>query len=184
MVDKKSLSEADICTQFVTPSIEGAGWDLRSQVRQEVTLTAGRITVRGKLTSRGQQRRADYVLYRKPNIPVAVIEAKDNNHSLGAGMPQALAYVDMLDVPFAFSTNGDGFLFHNKAAQAHGAKGGQPFFLSNRMAESLGWDIRRFRKARDLLVGFGILEFVRQASSRDRLPPIYRLRGYVQNCTP
>ncbi len=68
--------------------------------------------------------------------------------------------------------------------QAHGAKGGQPFFLSNRMAQSLGWDIRRFRKARDLLVGLGMLEFVRQASSQDRLPPIYRLGGYVQNCTP
>ena len=118
MVDKKSLSEADICTQYITPSIQGAGWDLKLQVRQEVTLTAGRITVRGKLTSRGQQKRADYVLYRKPNIPVAVVEAKDNKHSLGAGMPQALNYADMLDVPFAFSSNGDGFLFHNNAAQA------------------------------------------------------------------
>ncbi len=116
MSSKKDLSEADICTQYVTPAITNAGWDLRSQVRQEVTLTAGRITVRGKLTSRGKQKRADYVLYRKPNIPVATIEAKDNNHPLGAGMPQALNYADMLDVPLAFSTNGDGFLFHNKVA--------------------------------------------------------------------
>ncbi|MDY0274256.1 MAG: DEAD/DEAH box helicase family protein [Desulfomicrobium sp.] len=114
---KKSLSERDICTKFITPALEQAGWDVHSQIREEVGLTNGRIIVRGKLHTRGQRKRADYVLYHKPNMPMAVIEAKDNNHSLGAGMQQALGYAEMLQVPFVFSSNGDGFLFHNKLAQ-------------------------------------------------------------------
>jgi type I restriction enzyme, R subunit len=116
MPDKKSLSETDICTQFITPAIKKAGWDFTSQVRQEVTLTDGRITVRGKMTSRGARKRADYVLYHRPNMPIAVVEAKDNKQSIGAGMQQALGYADMLDVPYVFSSNGDGFLFHDKTA--------------------------------------------------------------------
>lgn len=114
---KKSLSERDICTKFITPALEQAGWDVHSQIREEVGLTNGRIIVRGKLHTRGQRKRADYVLYHKPNMPMAVIEAKDNNHSLGDGMQQALGYAEMLQVPFVFSSNGDGFLFHNKLAQ-------------------------------------------------------------------
>lgn len=113
-MDKKTLTERDICTKFITPSIEKAGWDLLSQVREEVGFTAGRIYVRGKLHTRGAQKRADYILYFKPNIPIAVIEAKDNNHSLGAGIQQALGYASTLDIPFVFSSNGDGFIFHDK----------------------------------------------------------------------
>lgn len=114
---KKSLSERDICTQFITPAITRAGWDLASQVREEVGLTNGRIIVRGRLHTRGQNKRADYVLYHKPNMPIAVIEAKANSQSLGSGMQQALGYAEMLQVPFVFSSNGDGFLFHNKLAK-------------------------------------------------------------------
>lgn len=87
---------------------------MRSQVREEVSFTAGRIIVRGRLHTRGKRRRADYVLSYKKNMPIAVIEAKDNNHSLGDGMQQALAYSDALDAPFVFSSNGDGFLFHDR----------------------------------------------------------------------
>jgi type I restriction enzyme R subunit len=73
--------------------------------------------VRGKLHTRGKQKRADYVLYYAPNLPIAVIEAKDNNHSLGGGMQQALGYAETLDIPFAFSSNGDGFLMHDRTGQ-------------------------------------------------------------------
>lgn len=113
-MNKKSLSERDICTKFITPNIEKAGWDIISQVREEVSFTDGRIYVRGRVYARGEKKRADYILYLKPNIPIAVIEAKDNTHSVGAGLQQALGYSKSLDVPFVFSSNGDGFVFHDK----------------------------------------------------------------------
>lgn len=115
-MDKYQLSERDICTKFITPALEKSGWDIASQIREEYPLTKGRVIVRGKLHTRAKYKRADYVLFYKPNIPIAVIEAKDNTHSLGDGMQQALGYADMLQVPFVFSSNGDGFLFHNKIA--------------------------------------------------------------------
>ncbi len=118
MVDKKSLSERDICTKYITPALVRAGWDLHSQIREEVSFTKGRIIVRGKLHTRGEQKRADYILYFKPNIPLAVIEAKENNYSVGAGMQQALNYADTLGVPFVFSSNGDGFLMHDRTGLA------------------------------------------------------------------
>lgn len=114
-MDKKSLSERDICSKYISPAIQQAGWDMHKQVREEVGFTKGRIIVRGKLHSRGESRRADYILYHRPNLPIAVIEAKDNKHSLGAGMQQALGYAEALDVPFVFSSNGDGFLFHDRS---------------------------------------------------------------------
>ena len=114
-MDKKSLSERDICTKFITPALSKAGWDVDSQIREEVNLTKGRVMVRGRIAIRDKNKRADYVLYFKPNLPVAVIEAKDNNHQLGDGMQQALGYAEMLDLPFAISSNGDGFLIHDRA---------------------------------------------------------------------
>jgi type I restriction enzyme R subunit len=116
-MDKRQLSERDICTKFITPALERAGWDVATQVREEFSITKGRIIVRGKLHTRAQNKRADYVLFHKPNMPIAVIEAKDNKHSLGDGMQQGLGYAEMLHVPFVFSSNGDGFLFHNKIAK-------------------------------------------------------------------
>ena len=116
-IDKKSLSERDICTQFISPAIQQAGWDFATQVREEVFFTAGQIIVRGKQIRRGERKFADYVLYHRPNLPIAVIEAKDNNHPVGGGMQQALAYADdesALALPFVFSSNGDAFLFHDK----------------------------------------------------------------------
>ena len=117
-MSKKSLSERDICTKFITPSILKAGWDLHTQIREELSFTKGRIIVRGKLHTRGKQKRADYVLYYKSNIPIAVIEAKENNLSVGAGMQQALDYAETLDVPFVFSSNGDAFLMHDRTGLA------------------------------------------------------------------
>jgi type I restriction enzyme R subunit len=113
-VDKKSLSERDICTQFITPAIVQAGWALATQVREEVTFTKGRVLVDGKQHRRGESRRADYVLSWKPNFPLAVLEAKDNNHAVSDGMQQALDYAEALDVPFVFSSNGDAFQFHDR----------------------------------------------------------------------
>lgn len=113
-MNKKELSERDICTKYITPALEKAGWDIATQVREEFQLTKGRILVRGKLHTRAQHKRADYVLFYKPNLPIAVVEAKDNRHSVADGMQQALGYADLLEVPFVFSSNGDGFLFHNR----------------------------------------------------------------------
>nr|WP_242037804.1 type I restriction endonuclease [Tolypothrix sp. FACHB-123] len=109
-IDKKSLSERDICTKYITPALTSRGWDINTQIREEVTLTKGRVIVRGKLASRGEQKRADYVLYHKPGVPLAVIEAKDNNHGVSAGMQQAIATGELIDVPFIFSSNGDAFM--------------------------------------------------------------------------
>ncbi len=91
-MDKRALSERDICTKFITPALRQAGWDEMSQIREEVWFTKGRIIVRGKLVSRGKGKRADYILYYRPNIPIALIEAKDNNHSIGDGIQQGLDY--------------------------------------------------------------------------------------------
>ena len=104
---KKELSEQDICSMFIGPALKHAGWDKLSQIREEVGITKGRIIVRGRLVTRGRAKRADYVLYIKPNIPLALIEAKDNTHAVGDGMQQGLEYATTLDIPFVFSSNGD-----------------------------------------------------------------------------
>ncbi|MBN8935206.1 MAG: type I restriction enzyme HsdR N-terminal domain-containing protein, partial [Rhizobiales bacterium] len=117
-MDKRALSERDICTKFITPALRQAGWDEMLQIREEVSFTKGRIIVRGKLVTRGQAKRADYILYFKPNIPLALIEAKDNSHSVGDGMQQGLDYAAALDIPFVFSSNGDGFVFHDRTGQS------------------------------------------------------------------
>ena len=118
-MDKKSLTEADIRSKFITPALvgrDGTKWNLMTQIREEAYFTKGRIIVRGKMTTRGESKKADYILDYKPNLPLAVIEAKDNTHSVGAGMQQALEYAEILDIPFAYSSNGDGFLEHDRTA--------------------------------------------------------------------
>ena len=116
-MDQKELTERDICTKFITPALVKSGLDPATQFLEELPLTKGRVVVRGQLHTRAKNKRADYVLFYKPN-PIAIIEAKDNNHSVGAGMQQALEYSELLHVPFVFSSNGDGFLFHNKIETA------------------------------------------------------------------
>lgn len=112
-MNKKDLTERDICTKFINPAIEKAGWDMRRQVREEVTFTDGRIIVQGKMYTRGQRKRADYILFYKREIPIAIIEAKDNKKPVGTGMQQALEYADILQIPFVFTSNGDSFVFHD-----------------------------------------------------------------------
>lgn len=116
-MDKKALTEADIRSKFITPALTGRNgekWDLMTQIREEIYFTKGRVIVRGKTVKRGEAKKADYILSYKPNMPLAVVEAKDNNHAMGAGMQQALDYAEILDVPFAYSSNGDGFLEHDR----------------------------------------------------------------------
>jgi type I restriction enzyme, R subunit len=116
VLDKQHLSERDICTKYITPALARSGWDILTQIREEFSLTDGRILVRGQLHACARNKRADHVLFYKPNLPISIIEAKDNNHAVGDGMQQGLSYGEMLQVPFVFSSNGDGFLFHNKIA--------------------------------------------------------------------
>ena len=113
-MNKKTLSETDICRIFITPALQKAGWNSDLQILQEVSFTDGKIYVRGKLRARGERKRADYILYYQDN-PIAIIEAKDNKHSVRAGIQQALGYAITLDIPCVFSSNGDGFLFHDRS---------------------------------------------------------------------
>jgi len=108
-----NLSERDVCTKRITPALVAAGWDLQAQIREEVGFTKGRIIVRGRLVTRGKAKRADYVLFYR-QIPLALIEAKDPSHAIGDGMQQALAYAEALQVPYVFSSNGNGFQFHDR----------------------------------------------------------------------
>ena len=113
-IDKKQLSETDIRTKYITPAIEAAGWNKMTQMREKYPITAGRIIARGQVCKREKPLKADYVLFYKPNKPIAIVEAKDNNHTMSDGMQQALNYARMMNVPFVFSSNGDGFVFHNR----------------------------------------------------------------------
>jgi type I restriction enzyme R subunit len=113
LTNKKALSESDICDRFITPAVAKAGW-AANRWRREFGFTDGNIIVRGKLVARGKRKRVDYLLFHTPDLPIALFEAKDNSHSVGAGMQQALIYAEILNVPFVFSSNGDGFLFHDR----------------------------------------------------------------------
>jgi type I restriction enzyme R subunit len=116
-MNKKDLTETDIRTKFITPAIVGEDapkWDRMTQIREEYYFTKGRVIVRGKSVRRGIAKKADYVLLYKPNLPLAVVEAKDNNHTVADGMQQALDYAEALDLPFAYSSNGDAFLEHDR----------------------------------------------------------------------
>lgn len=113
-INKKALSETDIISKFIMPAVKKAGWDDMTQIRQEVKLRDGKVIVRGMAAARRTVKSADIVLYHKPSIPLAVIEAKANKHEIGKGMQQGLDYAKLLDVPFIFASNGDGFVFHDK----------------------------------------------------------------------
>ena len=121
-MDKKQLSETDIITKFILPAVEQSGWDPMTQLRQEVKLRDGKVIVRGQVGARKTVKSADIVLYHKPNLPLAVVEAKANKHEIGKGMQQGLDYARLLDVPFVFASNGDGFVFHDKTVVDQGGQ--------------------------------------------------------------
>jgi type I restriction enzyme R subunit len=147
--DKKKLSESDICDLYITPAIKDVGWDPVSQMRRNVTLTPGPVIVKGDLSARNKKKKkfADYVLSWEPGIPVAVVEAKDNNHSVGHGMQQALGYAEILKVPFAFSSNGDAFAAHNNIPSL-GKEVEVIFSLNDFPSPSVLW--RRYKKNRGI----------------------------------
>ena len=111
-MNKKTLSEEDIKFQFITPAIEKKGWE-KKNIRMEYAFTDGRVIFQGGVAARKARKRADYLLYSSDNHPIAIVEAKDNNKPIGGGMQQAIDYAEILDVPFAYSSNGDGFLEHD-----------------------------------------------------------------------
>lgn len=109
------MTEEEVKLNYITPAIEEAGWSkTKKQIRMEYPITAGKIVVRGNVAKRLPKKKADYVLFYKENLPLAVVEAKDNNHRVGDGMQQALEYAEKLDVRFVFTSNGDNFLFHDR----------------------------------------------------------------------
>jgi type I restriction enzyme R subunit len=117
-MDKKQLTEQEIRTRYITPALIAGGWQ-HAQMREEYTFTAGRIEVTGNYARRSADRkRVDYLLYYTPDVPLAVVEAKDNQHEPSAGMQQALEYADLLDVPFVYTSNGDCFVEHDRTATA------------------------------------------------------------------
>lgn len=107
------MTEEEVKLNFITPAIEEAGWT-KKQIRMEFSITAGKIVVRGNTAKRLPKKKADYVLFYKENLPLAIVEAKDNSHRVGDGMQQALEYAEKLDVRFVFTSNGDNFLFHDR----------------------------------------------------------------------
>lgn len=111
ILQKKAMSEEDIKLQYITPSIISK-WD-RGKITMETQITDGRINLKGNFVFREKPKRADYILYLNANNPIAIIEAKDNNHSISHGLQQAMTYAQMLDLPFAYSSNGDGFAEHD-----------------------------------------------------------------------
>lgn len=113
-MDKKQQSETDMETKYIIPALQKAGWDVMTQIYQQYKLTDGKVTTRGQLYSRDTPKFADIALFYKPNIPLAIIEAKKNTKSMGTGQNQGREYAKMLDVPFVFTSNGDGFIFHDK----------------------------------------------------------------------
>lgn len=121
-MNKKDLSEADIKEKFITPALTNAGWDEHTQLGREIFFTDGRIYVKGKITARGRRKFADYILFYKPNVPIAIIEAKDNNHSVKAGIQQALGYANTLASLLCLVVTGAVFISTTKQLQAETLK--------------------------------------------------------------
>ena len=113
ILDKKKMTEEDIKLNYITPAINRSGWNNGADITMETQITDGRISLRGNVAFREKPKKVDYLLYLNQYHPIAVVEAKDNNHEIGFGMQQAMTYAQMLDIPFAYSSNGDGFLEHD-----------------------------------------------------------------------
>lgn len=113
ILDKKQMTEEDIKLNYITPALLSSGWKDKITLETKVQFTDGMINLKGNLVARESPKKADYVLYAEKNYPVAIVEAKDNNHSVSFGLQQAMTYAQMLDVPFAYSSNGDAFYEHD-----------------------------------------------------------------------
>ncbi|MBR0090121.1 MAG: DEAD/DEAH box helicase family protein [Lachnospiraceae bacterium] len=113
ILPRKQMTEEDIKLNFITPAIQNKGWQDKITMETKVQFTDGKMNLRGNLVSREKPKKADYILYLERNYPIAIVEAKDNHHSVSYGLQQAMEYAQMLDVPFAYSSNGDGFAEHD-----------------------------------------------------------------------
>lgn len=175
--EKKELSETDICDLFITPAIRDAGWDAMRQIRREVTLTPGPIVVRGNMSSRNKKKKkfADYVLYMEPNIPIAVVEAKINSYTVSHGLQQALGYAEILEVPSAFSSNGDAFASHNKVP-AGGEDTETEFPLTNFLSPEELWQrYKQFRGIEDINDQLIVQPYYEDTSSKE--PRYYQVEA-------
>ena len=112
-LNKKDLTEEDIKLKYITPALQESGWDIKTQIRCEYYYTAGKINVRENFSKRGRGKKVDYLLSYKPNLPIAIVEAKDNKITVSHGIQQGIGYAEDLDIPFAYSSNGDGFYEHD-----------------------------------------------------------------------
>ena len=113
IIPKSQMTEEDIKLNFITPALLSKGWKNKITMETAVKLTDGKVNLRGNMAVRESPKKADYLLYFSANNPIAVVEAKDNHHSISYGLQQAMTYAQMLDLPFAFSSNGDGFAEHD-----------------------------------------------------------------------
>ena len=113
ILNKKQMTEEDIKLNYITPAINARGWKNGINITMETQITDGRINIKGNMASREKAKKVDYLLYLNKYHPIAVVEAKDNNHSVSFGLQQAMTYAQMLDLPFAYSSNGDGFCEHD-----------------------------------------------------------------------
>lgn len=172
-MSKKDLSEREICTRYIYPALTQAGWTAQ-QIREEVTFTKGQIMVRGKLHTRGETKRADYILYYKKNLPLAVIEAKDNKHTLGAGMQQALGYAECLQTPFVISTNGDGFLLHDQTGLFNSRKVETELSLAQFPQPEVLWNLYEKHHGITTTEARAIVEYPYYDDGTDRAPRYYQ----------
>ena len=113
ILSKKEMTEEDIKLNYITPALGSRGWQNKITMETKVQFTDGKINLKGNLVNREAPKKADYILYISANNPIAIVEAKDNNHSVSYGLQQAITYARMLDVPFAYSSNGDAFYEHD-----------------------------------------------------------------------
>ena len=172
-MSKKDLSEREICTRYIYPALTQAGWTAQ-QIREEVTFTKGQIMVRGKLHTRGETKRADYILYYKKNLPLAVIEAKDNKHTLGAGMQQALGYAECLQTPFVISTNGDGFLLHDQTGLFNSGKVETELSLAQFPQPEVLWNLYEKHHGITTTEAKSIVEYPYYDDGTERAPRYYQ----------
>ncbi len=176
-MNKKELSESDICDLYITPAIRDAGWEPFRQIRREVTLTPGPVIVRGELSARNRKKKkfADYILSWEPGTMVAVVEAKDNNHSVSHGIQQALGYAEILGLPSALSSNGDAFASHNKAAQ-EGEDIETEFPLDSFPSPDELWSrYKRFHNIKDEEAGLVLQPFYSDGSGKE--PRYYQVEA-------
>ena len=176
ILDKKQMTEEDIKPKFITPAINASGWKNGINITMETKITDGKINIKGNMAYREKAKKADYLLYLNKYHPIAVVEAKDNNHSISHGLQQAMTYAEMLDLPFAYSSNGDGFFEHDFLTGAERELKMEEFPTVDELVE-------RYKKGRNNGEGLNEqeLKLIDQPfySSQNTYPPRYYQRNAV-----